>query len=384
MNDMSTDLRTRFVTGMSYAACTVNVVTTGGAAGRAGVTVSAMSSVSADGEGPTLLVCVHHKSLAAERIAANGTFCVNVLRDDQSYVSDTFAGRFRDEIADKFDCTTWEPCAGGAPRMADALVAFDCNLQSAQQIGTHHIFIGEVRDIHGSHAGSPLIYANRAYGASSRIEGTSTLKLATEASAAKVTVGCFQTFAPCLMPQLLSDAEGLDVRMIEGDHRRIRESLASGESELALLYDMALGEGLTTEQLTSLEPYVLLPDGHPLAAQREVAPKDLADVPMILLDVEPSRDYFTGLMTDAGVHPHIAHRTTSLEMVRALVGHGMGYALLATKPASTLSYDGKALITRPLRGARKASDIVLAHRTGRDLSPAAMRFAELCRARLRP
>lgn len=262
MNDMSTDLRTRFVTGMSYAACTVNVVTTGGATGRGAVTVSVMSSVSAGGEGPALLVWVHHKSLAAERIAANGTFCVNVLRDDQSYVSDTFACRFRDEVADKFDCTTWEACAGGGPRMADALVVFDCNLQSGQQIGTHHIFIGEVRDIHGSHAGSPLIYANRAYGASSRIEGTSTLKLAAETSAAKGAVGCFQTFAPCLMPQLLSDAAGLDVRLIEGDHRRIRESLASGESELALLHDMALGEALTTERLTSLEPYVLLPEGH--------------------------------------------------------------------------------------------------------------------------
>ncbi|WP_324755011.1 LysR substrate-binding domain-containing protein [Roseovarius sp. Pro17] len=383
MNDLAPDLRTRFVTGMSYAACTVNVITTGGKAGRAGVTVSAMSSVSADGEGPTLLVCVHHKSLAAEKIAANGTFCVNVLRDDQSYVSDTFAGRFKDEIQDKFDCTTWEDCAGGAPRMADALVAFDCKLQSSQQIGTHHIFIGEVQDIHATRAGSPLIYANRAYGASSQIEGTSTLKLAAETSTAKVTVGCFQTFGPFMIPQLLNDAADLNVKLIEGDHRRIRESLASGESEVALLYDMALGEGLTTELLTSLEPYVLLPEGHALAEQREVSPEDLADEPLILLDVDPSRDYFTGLMTDAGVIPKVAHRTSSLEMVRAMVGHGMGYALLATKPASPMSYDGKALVTRPLAGAPKASGIVLAHRTGRRLSPAAERFAEICRTRLK-
>lgn len=383
MNDMTPDLRSRFVAGMSYAACTVNVVTTGGPAGRAGVTVSAMSSVSADGEGPTLLVCVHHKSLAATRIAENDTFCVNVLRDDQSYVSDTFAGRFKDEVDDKFDCTTWQDCPGGAPRMTDALVSFECKLQSSQQVGTHHIFIGQVEDMHASRAGSPLIYANRAYGASSRIEGTSTLKLAAEASAAKVTVGCFQTFAPFMMPQLLRDAEGLDVKLIEGDHRRIRESLASGESEIALLYDMALGEGVEVERLTSLEPYVLLPEGHPLAAAREVSPQDLADLPMILLDMDPSRDYFTGLMTDAGVEPKIAHRTSSLEMVRAMVGHGMGYALLATKPASAMSYDGKALVTRPLSGARKASAIVLAHRTGRDLSPAARRFAEVCRARLK-
>ncbi len=132
MNDMTPDLRTRFVAGMSYAACTVNVITTDGPEGHAGVTVSAMSLISADGEAPTLLVCVHHKGPAAEKIVKNGTFCVSVLRDDQSYVSDTFAGQFKDEVADKFDCTEWEPCSGGALRMVDVLVAFDCRLQSSQ------------------------------------------------------------------------------------------------------------------------------------------------------------------------------------------------------------------------------------------------------------
>ena len=85
-------LRTRFLNGMSHAACTVNVVTTDGPAGRAGVTVSAMSSVSADTDKPTLLVCVHHMSPAATAIVENRVFCVNVLRDDQSHISDTFAG----------------------------------------------------------------------------------------------------------------------------------------------------------------------------------------------------------------------------------------------------------------------------------------------------
>ncbi len=50
------DLRQDFLDGMSCVAATVNVVATDGPAGRAGVTVSAMSSVSADTEKPVLLV----------------------------------------------------------------------------------------------------------------------------------------------------------------------------------------------------------------------------------------------------------------------------------------------------------------------------------------
>ena len=54
------DVRDRFFEGMSHAASTVNIVTTGGHRGRGGVTVSAMCSVSADP--PSLLLCVHHQS----------------------------------------------------------------------------------------------------------------------------------------------------------------------------------------------------------------------------------------------------------------------------------------------------------------------------------
>ena len=45
-----------------------------------------MSSVSADTAQPTLLVCIHHLSPAGQAIINNGVCCVNVLRDDQSFV----------------------------------------------------------------------------------------------------------------------------------------------------------------------------------------------------------------------------------------------------------------------------------------------------------
>jgi flavin reductase (DIM6/NTAB) family NADH-FMN oxidoreductase RutF len=156
--------RDRFLQAMSRAACTVNIVTTDGNAGRHGVTVSAMSSVSADGECPTLLVCVHHKSPAADAIRQNGVFCVNVLRHDQADVSDTFAGRIRRADGDKFGCAEWQAGRTGAPFARRGLVAFDCRVMSAQRVGTHYIFIGEVEDIYGADEGTPLIYANRTYG----------------------------------------------------------------------------------------------------------------------------------------------------------------------------------------------------------------------------
>lgn len=373
-------VRDMFLDGMSHAACTVNIVTTDGASGRAGVTVSAMASVSADTEWPTMLVCVHHLSPAADRIVENGVLCVNVLRDDQSYIADTFAGRFKNEVGDKFACTDWVRAPSGAPRIADPLVAFDCRLLSSNKVGTHHIFLCEVRDIHVASSGSPLIYANRAYGSSTRIDGVRSLGVASPKGGAHLAAGCFHTFGPYIMPRLIRRMNGIDLKLVEGDHRRLRESLLSGETELALMYDIDLGEEFETTLLDEIAPYVLLPTGHRLARQSEITPAELAEEPMVLLDAPPSRDYFLGLMQAAGVTPLVAYRSASFEMVRGMVGHGLGYTLLVTKPASDMTYDGLRLIVRPLASDHEPSRIVIARRKGRELSEPAQRFIERCLA----
>lgn len=163
-------LRGAFLEAMSHTASTVNIVTTDGPEGRAGVTVSAMSSVSADTPAPSLLVCIHHKSPACSAILKNGVFCVNVLRDDQSRISDTFAGRSETEDGDKFSCAEWVTEKTGAPRVIDPLVAFDCRLTHGELFGTHYVLFGEVEDIFIAREGLPLIYAGRAYGTPSRLE----------------------------------------------------------------------------------------------------------------------------------------------------------------------------------------------------------------------
>jgi len=156
-------LRDLYVAAMSKVACTVNLVTTDGPAGRAGTTVSAMASVSADGDAPVLLVCINNSSSCLETVMANGVFCLNVLRDDQTHVSDVFARRRGSADGDKFSCADWAAMATGSPRVRDVLVAFDCRVLETKPIGTHQILFGAVQDVHVSPQGSPLAYANRGY-----------------------------------------------------------------------------------------------------------------------------------------------------------------------------------------------------------------------------
>ena len=80
-----------FISAMAAAATGVSVITTEGSAGRFGLTVSAVSSVSA--EPPMLLACVNRKSPAAAAIVENGRFAVNVLGFHNQDVAEVFSGR---------------------------------------------------------------------------------------------------------------------------------------------------------------------------------------------------------------------------------------------------------------------------------------------------
>ena len=386
MSPISEDpaLRQRFLVGMSHAACTVNVVTTDGVAGRHGVTVSAMVSVSADTPRPTLLICIHERSPVAAAVLENGVFCVNVLREDQAYISDSFAGRSGARGLGKFDCARWTSQVTGAPRVVDALVAFDCRVTASQHVGTHHVVFGSVHDIFVSGGGAPLIYANRAYGVPQRFHRR--VAPSTDAAPAQGAraLGCFLTFAPYLVPALIARLTklhpGIALTLVEADQGHLLASLRREDLDVALLYNFNLGDDIDVEHLAELRPYVLLPDGHPIAESPAVTLEALIAEPLILLDVEPSRDYFLSLFRDQGLEPLVGHRTSSFEMVRGLVGHGLGYSLLATKPANNMSYDGRALVTRPLASAVANSHLVLAHLARRPMNANAQSFAGHCRS----
>jgi DNA-binding transcriptional LysR family regulator len=62
------------------------------------------------------------------------------------------------------------------------------------------------------------------------------------------------------------------------------------------------------------------------------------------------------------------------------VGHGLGYGLLATKPANNMSYDGRALVARPLSNPVKNSRLVIATLAGRPPRAMAQEFIAHCRA----
>lgn len=150
----------RFIAAMGRAAAGVSVVTTDGRGGRFGVTVSAVSSVSA--EPPMVLACINRKSPAVAGVAANGVFCVNLLSHSQRPIADVFAGRPARGQPYDFGCADWLVGLSGAPVLPEAAASFECSLEMGYDAGTHRILVGRVLKASGGEA-EPLVYSARAY-----------------------------------------------------------------------------------------------------------------------------------------------------------------------------------------------------------------------------
>ena len=150
----------QFVSAMAMAATAVSVITTDGAGGKFGLTVSAISSVSA--EPPLVLACINRRNPVAGAVVRNGIFCVNLLAAGQSLVSNVFAGRPGEMMPYDFGCADWFQSVTGAPVLKGAAAAFDCKLETHHDAGSHRIIIGRVLDaVTGED--DPLVYARRQY-----------------------------------------------------------------------------------------------------------------------------------------------------------------------------------------------------------------------------
>ncbi|WP_053351692.1 LysR family transcriptional regulator [Leucobacter musarum] len=160
-----------------------------------------------------------------------------------------------------------------------------------------------------------------------------------------VTVACFNTLAPFLLPRLLSALRAehpeLEVSVIEGDHSECLAALRDGRAEIALTYDLPFGDGIDSTVVAEFRPHVILPTSHPLAGNPATRLSDLEDEPFVLLDLPSSSDYFIRILTDAGITPNLRYRSSSYETVRSMVAMGLGFSILNQRPRTAETYAGE-------------------------------------------
>ena len=169
-----------------------------------------------------------------------------------------------------------------------------------------------------------------------------------------LTVGCLSTFAQIVLPPLRMKFErtfpDVRFRQFECDQGQLLEMLQQGEIDAALTYDLELLQNMTFKPLMQLPAYVMLPAEHRLATRPSIAPQELVDEPMVLLDLPYSREYFLSAFQPQGLRPKIAERTSDIAVMRSMVANGFGYGIANLRPHHNISPDGKPLVFVNLEG----------------------------------
>lgn len=150
-----------FRNAMRRVISAVHVITSDGAEGRAGLTASAVVSVS--DRPPTILVCLNGSSSSGARLVANGVFCVNTLSPEDEAIAATFSGRTELPQHRRFERGQWDSLATGSPTLASAVAIFDCRLTDVRRVATHDVVLGEVLAVRHREDAGGLAYLDGRY-----------------------------------------------------------------------------------------------------------------------------------------------------------------------------------------------------------------------------
>jgi flavin reductase (DIM6/NTAB) family NADH-FMN oxidoreductase RutF len=150
-----------FRAAMRQLASGVCLVTHNNDGERAGMTATAVASLSLDP--PTLIVCVNRAASTYAGLRPGAVFGVSVLGADHREFAERFAGRTGEDGAERFREGRWRMSPNGAPLLLDALASFACEVDDIVERNTHAIVIGRVKHVAAASGGGALVYWRGGY-----------------------------------------------------------------------------------------------------------------------------------------------------------------------------------------------------------------------------
>jgi len=147
-----------FKNGMRHLSGAVSIITTQNDGAPAGMTATAVCSLTADP--PMLLICINKDATSHQPIRTTRRFAVNVLSSDDVGTARRFCVG---DMRSRFQVGCWNRLPSGNLALESSLVTFDCSLCEDIQVETHSIFIGCVEEVIVRAKSTPLVYINGQY-----------------------------------------------------------------------------------------------------------------------------------------------------------------------------------------------------------------------------
>lgn len=181
-------------------------------------------------------------------------------------------------------------------------------------------------------------------------------------------LGCYAPLAATFLPPLLDSFSrahpGVRVELFEGTQDDLVARTMSGDIELSMIYEPPDHPALQTLHILSRRPYVLVSGDDPLSARGRVSLAEMADRPLVMLDLPPSKHYTMAWFREVGILPNVRWQTHDLELLRALVARGLGYAVILQRQRRLHALDGMPLAAVEIDPPVTPVQVYMAYRPG--------------------
>jgi DNA-binding transcriptional LysR family regulator len=185
----------------------------------------------------------------------------------------------------------------------------------------------------------------------------------------------WEEFAPAMLVEYAKDYPTVRIETFFETTTAITRLVEQQVIDFGFLrYEGEVGQGIDMEPVASGVSVCVIPESHPLAALAEITPRDLRNIPLILIGRQrPTRMLLDQTFKRAAVKQNVKIETHTNSSACAYVAHGLGIAIISSFYANL--YRHLPVVQRPFTPVSK-QEFGLAKPAGMPLSLAAQALVD--------
>ena len=151
-----------------------------------------------------------------------------------------------------------------------------------------------------------------------------------------------------------------------GSNQSLLSGLAEGQLDMAVLsgFGVELGKGLDSRVTLSDPCMVMISASHPLAAKKEIHPRELKGMPIVLnraQDSQPSAGLIAGMYANMGLRENKRMYADDFYSIALIINTGIAFSIM---PASVACWGIDGVVFRPVRGFKAKARTLLVYPRG--------------------
>lgn len=185
-------------------------------------------------------------------------------------------------------------------------------------------------------------------------------------------------FLPALLARFKRNYPQVEIELVDIDRHSIEQAVNNGDLDLGLVIvsNTPSLNVFSHQVLIRSRRQLWLAIQHPLMTASSINLEDVAQHAYILATVDEGDSSTFRYWASRGLAPNVAFRTSSMEALRGMVGHGFGVAILSDMLYRPWSLEGKRIEARPLTDVIPPMELGLIWRPDKQLSISAQVFRQ--------